>query len=99
MVGYDADGLDVVARDVQAWEYVPLGPFTSKSFATSISPWVVLMDALEPFRTAPLQRSDGAALLSQYLQEAEKNSVYDINLEILLNSKSLLGSLARKPDM
>ncbi|KAH8144882.1 uncharacterized protein LAJ45_11087 [Morchella importuna] len=77
---------DWSARDVQAWEYVPLGPFTSKSFATSISPWVVLMDALEPFRTAPLQRSDGAALLSQYLQEAEKNSVYDINLEILLNT-------------
>jgi fumarylacetoacetase len=43
---------DWSARDVQAWEYVPLGPFTAKSFATSISPWVVTMDALAPFRCA-----------------------------------------------
>ncbi|KAI5838454.1 fumarylacetoacetase [Morchella snyderi] len=77
---------DWSARDVQAWEYVPLGPFTSKSFATSISPWVVLMDALEPFRTAPLQRSDGATPLSQYLREVEENSVYDISLEVLLTT-------------
>ena len=42
---------DWSARDIQAWEYVPLGPFLGKSFATTISPWVVTMDALEPFRT------------------------------------------------
>ena len=41
------------ARDVQAWEYVPLGPFTSKNFCTSISPWVVSLDALEPFKCVP----------------------------------------------
>lgn len=41
------------ARDVQAWEYVPLGPFTAKNFCTSISPWVVSMDALTPFQCAP----------------------------------------------
>ena len=41
------------ARDVQAWEYVPLGPFTAKNFCTSISPWVVSMDALAPFRCVP----------------------------------------------
>ena len=41
------------ARDVQAWEYVPLGPFTSKNFCTSISPWVVTMEALEPFKCVP----------------------------------------------
>ncbi len=38
-----------IARDIQKWEYVPLGPFTAKNFATSISPWVVTMDALAPF--------------------------------------------------
>ena len=43
---------DWSARDVQAWEYVPLGPFLAKNFATSISPWVVTLEALEPFRTA-----------------------------------------------
>ena len=41
---------DWSARDIQQWEYVPLGPFNSKTFATSISPWVVTLDALEPFR-------------------------------------------------
>ena len=41
---------DWSARDIQAWEYVPLGPFLAKNFATSISPWVVPMEALEPFR-------------------------------------------------
>src|SRR5208282_6792586 len=47
---------DWSARDIQQWEYVPLGPFNSKSFATSISPWIVTLDALEPFRVAgPVQ--------------------------------------------
>ena len=41
---------DWSARDIQAWEYVPLGPFDAKNFATTISPWVVTVDALEPFR-------------------------------------------------
>ena len=43
---------DWSARDLQQWEYVPLGPFNAKSFGTSISPWVVTLDALEPFRVA-----------------------------------------------
>ena len=47
--------VDVSARDLQKWEYQPLGPFLAKSFATSISPWVVTLDALAPFR-APLLR-------------------------------------------
>ena len=42
---------DWSARDIQAWEYVPLGPFLGKSFASTISPWIVTLDALEPFRT------------------------------------------------
>lgn len=41
---------DWSARDIQAWEYVPLGPFASKNFATTISPWIVTMEALEPFK-------------------------------------------------
>src|SRR5262249_25940879 len=44
---------DWSARDIQAWEYQPLGPFLAKNFATSISPWVISMEALEPFRVAP----------------------------------------------
>eukprot|EP00597_Dinobryon_sp_UTEXLB2267_P014757 CAMPEP_0170111310 /NCGR_PEP_ID=MMETSP0020_2-20130122/8400_1 /TAXON_ID=98059 /ORGANISM="Dinobryon sp., Strain UTEXLB2267" /LENGTH=235 /DNA_ID=CAMNT_0010336817 /DNA_START=608 /DNA_END=1316 /DNA_ORIENTATION=+ len=44
---------DWSARDIQKWEYVPLGPFTSKNFCTSISPWIVTMDALQPFRCCP----------------------------------------------
>lgn len=42
---------DWSARDIQKWEYVPLGPFLAKNFASSISPWIVTMDALEPFKT------------------------------------------------
>jgi fumarylacetoacetase len=47
---------DWSARDVQAWEYQPLGPFLSKSFATTISPWIVTFEALEPFRCAAFER-------------------------------------------
>jgi fumarylacetoacetase len=74
---------DWSARDVQAWEYVPLGPFTSKNFGTTISPWVVLMDALEPFRTASrvvdAQSRDG---MLPYLREKRTDSSYDINFKI-----------------
>ncbi|MBZ5584454.1 MAG: fumarylacetoacetate hydrolase family protein, partial [Acidobacteriia bacterium] len=50
---------DWSARDIQTWEYQPLGPFLAKSFATSVSPWIVTLDALAPFRTAPYARPDG----------------------------------------
>lgn len=84
-----------IARDIQAWEYVPLGPFTSKSFATSISPWVVLMDALEPYRARPLERTTDVPLC-EYLQEKEQDSVYNINLSVTINSNSPL-SLCLSP--
>ena len=71
---------DWSARDIQAWEYVPLGPFNSKNFGTSISAWVVLMDALEPFRTKGLD-SGGVELLP-YLNPAREDKMYDINLEV-----------------
>ena len=76
---------DWSARDIQKWEYVPLGPFLGKNFATSISPWVVTMDALEPFRCAgPLQ--DPAPL--PYLQSSEDRA-YDIHLEVLVQSERM----------
>ena len=71
---------DWSARDIQKWEYVPLGPFLAKSFASTISPWVVTMDALEPFRIpGPVQEP---AVLP-YLQY-EGNKHYDIELEVLV---------------
>jgi fumarylacetoacetase len=69
---------DWSARDIQKWEYQPLGPFNSKNFATSISPWVVTMDALAPFR-CPAPEQDPAPL--DYLREPDRHS-YDINLEV-----------------
>ncbi|MBV8299491.1 MAG: fumarylacetoacetase [Candidatus Eremiobacteraeota bacterium] len=73
---------DWSARDIQAWEYQPLGPFLGKSFATSISPWIVTLDALEPFRTAEPAR-DPEPL--PYLR-ARENWAYDIELEMLLQT-------------
>ena len=77
---------DWSARDVQRWEYQPLGPFLAKNFATSISPWVVTLEALEPFRTAgPAQ--DPAPL--PYLR-SEGERTYDIHLEVYLQSERIV---------
>ncbi|KAK6379532.1 hypothetical protein LTS17_006450 [Exophiala oligosperma] len=70
---------DWSARDIQAWEYVPLGPFLSKSFGSTISPWIVLTDALEPFRCTGIPND---TQLLPYLQEKEKKNVYDIKLQV-----------------
>lgn len=74
---------DWSARDIQAWEYVPLGPFTAKNFCTSISPWVVTLDALEEFRcttSAGPTQSDPTPL--PYLQDPDyATSTYNISLE------------------
>jgi fumarylacetoacetase len=76
---------DWSARDIQRWEYQPLGPFLSKSFATSVSPWVVTMEALEPFRCCgPAQ--DPPPL--PYLR-SEGPWAYDIRLEIWLRSAKM----------
>lgn len=69
---------DWSARDIQAWEYVPLGPFLGKSFASTISPWIVTLDALEPFRVAN-PKQDPAPL--PYLQ-SDKDGSFDINLQV-----------------
>lgn len=74
---------DWSARDIQKWEYVPLGPFGAKNFATSISPWVVTLDALEPYRcpTSAGEQSDPVPL--EYLRDPEYGS-YDIALEVAI---------------
>jgi len=71
---------DWSARDMQSWEYQPLGPFLSKNFASSVSPWVVTLDALEPFRVAgPAQEPQPLP----YLQTSAEHH-FDIHLEMLL---------------
>jgi fumarylacetoacetase len=69
---------DWSARDIQKWEYVPLGPFLAKNFASSISPWVVTLEALEPFKLAGPKQEPGVLPYLQF--EGDKN--YDINLEV-----------------
>ena len=71
---------DWSARDIQKWEYVPLGPFLAKNFASSISPWIVTLDALEPFRVSgPVQEPK----VFEYL-EYEGNKHIDINLQVAI---------------
>ena len=71
---------DWSARDIQAWEYQPLGPFQSKAFATSISPWIVTREALEPFRVETPARASRATSLPT---ECAPNN-FDIHLEVVL---------------
>jgi fumarylacetoacetase len=79
---------DWSARDIQAWESQPLGPFLSKSFATSISPWVVPMEALEPFRVAAFQRAEGDPAPLPYLSSAadQQRGGIDLTVEVYLAS-------------
>ena len=76
---------DWSARDMQAWEYQPLGPFLAKNFCTSISPWVVMLEALEPFRR-PAPHQDPEPL--PYLRPVE-NATYDIKLEARLQTSTM----------
>jgi fumarylacetoacetase len=77
---------DWSARDVQAWEYQPLGPFLAKNFATSVSPWVVTMDALAPFRAPLAPRADGDPAPLPYLSDPADQTMGGIalTLEVLL---------------
>lgn len=79
---------DWSARDIQAWEYQPLGPFLSKSFITTLSPWVVTAEALEPFRCAQPARPEGDPQPLPYLLDArdQANGAFDIELEVLLRT-------------
>lgn len=77
---------DWSARDVQTWEYQPLGPFLAKNFATSVSPWVVTLDALEPFRVPARARAAEDPALLPYLADArnEKSGGFGITLDVYL---------------
>src|SRR5204863_8793588 len=81
---------DWTARDIQPWEYQPLGPFLSKNFATTLSPWVVTLEALAPFR-APLARPAEDPPLVPYLDSAQARSsgAIDIQLEVLISTQQM----------
>jgi fumarylacetoacetase len=82
---------DWSARDVQAWEYQPLGPFLGKNFATSVSPWVVTAEALAPFRTAAFTRPQGDPAPLPHLDDADDrtNGGIDITLEAYMASEAM----------
>ena len=81
---------DWSARDIQAWEYQPLGPFLAKNFATTISPWIVTMEALEPYRV-PFARPAGDPQPLPHLQSASDaaRGAYAIELEVWLQSAAM----------
>jgi fumarylacetoacetase len=82
---------DWSARDVQAWEYQPLGPFLAKSFATTVSPWVVTAEALAPFRTAAFQRppADPAPLPHLFDEEDQRSGGIGLTVEAWLTTARL----------
>ncbi len=82
---------DWSARDIQAWEYQPLGPFLAKNFATSISPFIVTMEALAPFRTSAFDRDadDPQPLPHLFAEQNQKFGGLDINLEVFLQTKKM----------
>jgi fumarylacetoacetase len=82
---------DWSARDIQNWEYQPLGPFLSKNFATTISPWVVTPEALEPFRIAQAARPEGDPEPLPYLLDKrdQREGAFDLDLEVLLLTAGL----------
>ncbi len=82
---------DWSARDIQKWEYQPLGPFLSKNFATSVSPWVVTSEALAPFRVAAAARPEGDPAPLPHLKSAQDQALgaFDVNLEVWFTSRAM----------
>jgi fumarylacetoacetase len=82
---------DWSARDIQAWEYQPLGPFLGKSFATTISPWIVTLEALAPFRCAAFPRSGDQPAPLPYLSDKsdQDSGNYDIRMEAHLRTRKM----------
>jgi fumarylacetoacetase len=82
---------DWSARDIQAWEYQPLGPFLAKSFATTLSPWIVTLDALAPFRAPATPRPAGDPAPLPYLDDETDRAQggFAIELEVLLSSRHM----------
>lgn len=81
---------DWSARDIQAWEYQPLGPFLAKNFATTVSPWIVTLEALAPYRV-PFTRPAGEPQPLPYLDSAQQREAgaFDIQLEVRLETEAL----------
>ena len=81
---------DWTARDIQAWEYQPLGPFLSKNFTSTLSPWIVTMEALVPFRV-PFERPEGEPAPLPYLdtQANRRSGAIDIALEVWLQTSAM----------
>ncbi|WP_321893264.1 fumarylacetoacetase [Paraburkholderia tropica] len=84
---------DWSARDIQAWEYQPLGPFLAKSFATSVSPWILTADALAPFRLNAFNRPEGDPKPLPYLQDAQDAELggLAVTIEASLRTRSMQG--------
>ncbi len=81
---------DWSARDIQSWEYQPLGPFLAKNFGTTISPWVVTMEALAPYKVAAPPRSEGDPAPLEYLREAAgTGGAVDVRLEVYVQSQRM----------
>ena len=81
---------DWSARDIQSWEYQPLGPFLAKNFATTISPWIVSMEALAPYRVAVATRPDGDPAPLPYLSARDSShAAVDLRLEVFLQSAQM----------
>jgi fumarylacetoacetase len=82
---------DWSARDIQAWEYQPLGPFLAKNFATSLSPWVVTLEALAPFRHPAFQRSADDPPPLAYLASAENETTggFDVTIDVYFRSTQM----------
>ncbi|MGE5113830.1 MAG: fumarylacetoacetate hydrolase family protein, partial [Acidobacteriaceae bacterium] len=82
---------DWSARDIQSWEYQPLGPFLAKNFATSISPWIVTLEAMEPFRTPAFVRdgNDPAPLEYLHSENDRQEGGFDITLEVRLRTAKM----------
>ncbi len=79
---------DWSARDIQAWEYQPLGPFLGKSFATTISPWVVTMDALEPYRCAAFARAADEPRPLPYLLDEDDQRAGGLAIELEMHLRT-----------
>ena len=86
---------DWSARDIQKWEYVPLGPFLAKNFASSISPWIVTMDALEPFRVKGPEQSPEPL---PYLQQKGAKA-FDINLEVAIQPENEVETVVSRSNL
>lgn len=82
---------DWSARDLQAWEYQPLGPFLAKNFHSTVSPWVVTMDALAPFRVAQPPRPDGDPVPLPYLLDADDQAhgALDVQMAVYLSTAKM----------